>query len=1635
MEEGGENKNQEQDLINQLIPKITEYFQKNKTLKKTDLNKFISFINFTNIANDNNTLELFWKEISKNLNGKNLTQELLIKNLIEYIHNHNDELFQNDTSIISSVTDFIERPVKLIGDIDGDNELMLELYRLLATLDCTDSKNISLLTVENALNDYKFINLTKDTIIDLLKEILQEKENIESIKINYFLEIMEEMSKEFNEYNLEKIAQREINFSEKDLEKPELEDFINLESFVKILIKISDYVSICHKKSTEEIKNNDLKRNFSILINNMRLYFYEILRIYKEQKQKFEHFIHINDSKITILKQQKKDLEEQIKVKESDDNDKIMKALYDEIKAEKNKNDDLFKENQNLKQEISNNKNKIFEKDNKIQEMIKIHKENEGKINILNKEKEMQAEKYRNVFDKLNSILLNNREKEERLNEAIEKMNLSNNLLHLVSMEKADIISLFNEKYKYFSEVEKENKSLKNKIVEFEKNVQIKEEEIKELKSKNNSLVKKNEELQKEIEDSKKEVEEQTEKSFFLNSIIDEKVDKEDYDQLEHLLEEEKEKNLKFKKDLDKLNEEISQKEEEIIKSKNKINSQENLIKEKENQIINLNEQLNKNNDKYNDLQNKYKNMLSKIEEDERKLNNAIENLNLSEKYQPLIKMEKPDLIKFIIDKDTCIDKLEKENSSNQKEINNLNNLNQNLTEEISKNKTTINNLNNNITNLKNELEKINSEKNQLQINLNEKKEELIKEKEEKEKLNNNLFSEKKKNELLINDNKIMKNEIIIQKENISKANNEISSLQNKNKEKEDLINSLTKEKEKLSKNYKDLFDKYNEQLANTKQKEERTSIAIQNLNLTGEYLKLVNMTKDQLISLIVEKDKYLKMTEDLNKDLNQKIEKLNSEKNSMEEEGNKLKLNIVDLEKNNSLLKQENEHSNKDLENLKTEKNNLLSDLQKEKDQKENYIKEIESLKEEIKELNEKIKILKKDLQKSTEDNTSKNETITNLENKIISTESKLNILEKDKSELSEKYKELIDKSNTQEEKLRNLNLKEKTELDLISKLNLSDNYQLLSTKSKADLISLIIEKDNLNNKLEKEKVELNNKISGLEKNKIELEKNLADFEAKNNTLNNKIKILENELNITKKESENLSKEKNELNNLLKEEKKLGEKMKNTNDLLNKENTKIEILTKENKKLSDEILNQKDIIDKINKELIMNKKNLEEKENINNNLTKELEQLSLQYNDLLDKYNSQNLIIKNKEKAKEDALKNIEEKYNYLKVLPAEELIKIIIEKDKLNMNQQGEINNLKNENSNLEQRNKKLEEYLNKCKDLKQKYKTLLDKYNESEKNNKDLINERNEYKTKYDKLLEDIVQKNKEPKIFKNNLLALINTNQLLFKKQPKLDIKNKVYQEEKIYDYLCLRLQNKIISELKDNHFDGKTVFSETIKYIIDEKNNISNDCIVFITMEFFYLFNINLKLCFYSPIKELNLFSISNTSNYVALFFQRSENVIFETFRVLELVNFMKLIKAKQKSYKFNISLEPYIYVQPSEIKKKNFIENIYYGKASFSGSFSIPVEGIFTMNYEERFGVLCEIGLIILESPNGKPKKIVNLLFADISRFNTNKGNNGLAINVRGEIYKLIFDNMDIRNEWENKIKSWKKSNVLLTKF
>ena len=1620
-----EFKDKEQNLINKIIPKIDEYFSKNKILEKTKLKEFIEFIQFPSISTeDNNTLSLFWKEISKNSNDKDITKELLIKNLVDYIHNNNEEILSLEPSSSNSISSFLERPVKLIEDIDGEDELIFELYLLLATVDLTEGQNLPLSLLENALNEYKFINLTKESIGEILEELLKEKSG--AINRYDFLEMMEQMGKEYL-YKLEAKAQEKLPFAEEDLATPELKSFIYLLSFLAVLSKISDSIVSCHQNSIKVIKEKDtlneeyLSRNFFVLINNMKLYLFEIMKIYYQQKQKFEYFSINNNSRISILKQQKKELEEQLKEKDNDenDNDKILKTLYDELKTEKNKVDDLFKENQNLKKKNSNYENNIYDYDIKIQELNRTIKEKEEAINSLKNKNNSLLEQKNELFSKLNDLLLTKKEKKERFNESMKKLNLSNNLLNLITMQKADIIASYNEKEKNYNLLQKDNKSLKNKILELEKNAQMKEEELDEVKRKNFSLNEKNQALEKELEtkNSNEEPDNSLKKSYVLGDFIEEeKVDKEDYDFLEQQLTQEKEKNQKMKKNINQLKEDLSKKEEDLIKNENAINSQENQIK-------NLNEQINKNKDIYNELLNKYQEIKTKIEEDQIKFNKAIELLNLSEKYKRLINTEKSDLIKIILDKDNHITKLEEENASNKQEIKDLNNIKQELSEEKSKNDSKILYLNKAITNLNKEIKTSNESITLLQKNLREKEYELNKEKENKEKSENDLTNEKKKNELLTIDNKKMSNEIITQKELISKSNNEISLLQNKNKEKEEQILSLSKEKEMLNTNYKELLDKYNEQLSNTKQKEQSANIAIKNLNLSEEYSKLGNMTQVQLILLIIEKDKYLKMTEDSNKDLKEKLDKILKEKNILEEESNKLKLNIVDLDNKNNLLIQEKDNINKNIDDLKLEKDNSLSDLHKEKTEKENLIKEIDSLKEEIKDLNQKINTLKTDIDKLTQENKSKEENLLKLENDLKSKKSLIIKIEIQKTELSQKHKELTEKYNNQLQTINDYTLKEKAELDSIKKLNLSSNYQLLTSKTKSDLISLVIEKDNINEKIETEKTELNNGIN-------DLKKNLSEFEANNNILNNKIKNLENEIITMKNEIDNLIKEKEQLNNLLKKEKKSGEKMKTAHDLLNQENKKIESLTKENKKLTEEITNLNDIITKTKNELQLNKQQLEENESKNAETIKELVSLKSQYLDLLNKYKSQNTLLLNQEKAKEAALKDLEEKYKFIKDLSIEALIKLIIEKDKLYITAFEEINKLKKENSDMSKRIIQLGEY-------NQKYFSLKEKYDEAEKDNQLLIKERDEYKNKLDDIIKKKINKEKEYK-FKSNLLALINTSQIHIKKKiakketKRFNMNN--YLEEKTYDFLCLRYEKTIIDSLKDSHYDTFTVFSESINYVLDQNKKVIQECILFITMEYFYLYNTNYKCCFACPLIDLVFVSFSNNNNYLSFIFQRSENVIFETFRILELVNFMRLLKAKRKTLNFAIESESYVFNEQKG-NKKNYIENLYFGKGSFSGSFKKEVtsmKGLYN-HYEDRFGVLCDVGLIIFESPNGKPKEIINLLFADVGFIIGEKTK--LDIKVREKIHRFWFKTEWIRNEWKKKIDFWKKSNSNLTKF
>ena len=325
-----ENKIKLEKLFKRLNPKITEYFKKNETLSKEKLDEFMEFIDLS-IGRTQKDKEEFWKEMTKGSNEKNLQKGLLLRNLTNYIHCHSKEILKQEESIHKSLIKFIERPVKLIEDIDSENEMMYEFYRLLATFEYSNSQTISLFSLEAECKEYKFINLNQDSIKEIIEELLKEKST--AIKKHDYLEIMEKMDKVYR-YKLSDMSNEKIVFTDEELDKPELDNFIYLSTFINILFKLSDSVIICHEKNIQGVKNNEVinceyfKRTFNILINNMKLYFYEILHIYNEQKQKFDYFICSNNSKITILKQENKDLSDQLKSRETQKCNSLIRCAF-----------------------------------------------------------------------------------------------------------------------------------------------------------------------------------------------------------------------------------------------------------------------------------------------------------------------------------------------------------------------------------------------------------------------------------------------------------------------------------------------------------------------------------------------------------------------------------------------------------------------------------------------------------------------------------------------------------------------------------------------------------------------------------------------------------------------------------------------------------------------------------------------------------------------------------------------------------------------------------------------------------------------------------------------------------------------------------------------------------------------------------------------------------------------------------------------------------------------------------------------------------------------------------------------------------------------------------------------------------
>ena len=144
-----------------------------------------------------------------------------------------------------------------------------------------------------------------------------------------------------------------------------------------------------------------------------------------------------------------------------------------------------------------------------------------------------------------------------------------------------------------------------------------------------------------------------------------------------------------------------------------------------------------------------------------------------------------------------------------------------------------------------------------------------------------------------------LQNDIRQKDDNLLIVNNKNSLLENNKNEMDIKYHLLEKEKENLNKNYTDLLNQFNEKIFKEKtelEKENEFKENFKSLNISEEQKNLINMKQEELISYIIERDKYSKTLEESNKKLKEEIENSHNIKLKLEEEKNTLKVTNTTL-------------------------------------------------------------------------------------------------------------------------------------------------------------------------------------------------------------------------------------------------------------------------------------------------------------------------------------------------------------------------------------------------------------------------------------------------------------------------------------------------------------------------------------------------------------------------------------------------------------------------------------------------------------------------------------------------------------------------------------------------------------------
>ena len=510
-----------------------------------------------------------------------------------------------------------------------------------------------------------------------------------------------------------------------------------------------------------------------------------------------------------------------------------------------------------------------------------------------------------------------------------------------------------------------------------------------------------------------------------------------------------------------------------------------------------------------------------------------------------------------------------------------------------------------------------------------------------------------------------------------------------------------------------------------------------------------------------------------------------------------------------------------------------------------------------------------------------------------------------------------------------------------------------------------------------------------------------------------------------------------NDLNDELKRQKdledfKVKEALQGVNlEIMNEKNkyqkfeNDIKKIKKENQKASEDLILSENKIKNLEKQI-------EEKDNKINSIKKENEVMAEKYRDVLTTLNRQLFSVREKEKQANEMLKtlNLNERQKLLVNKDPQELMTYIVEKDNYCLTIENKNKDLLEKLSKIEESKENLE---NDLYEMKSKILSLDSKNCNLQKENEELQKIIDESKEQKSFFLSNILENNEENennnantnKNYKNITFIKINTSQLNYKGIPPKKIK-KDKTNDRNYDFLCLKIDERIVQNLDDQYYNGTSnlIFSELINYL-DEDKEIT-ECILFITNDYLYLFNnISYQQGFSIPIDNLRNVFISTLNNYVSMTFETGEIINFELFRILELMNFLKSLNALHKTkQQIDINMNDYNN-QFVRNNPKNFTVSPYQGRAIFSGHLKKRVEGILKSGFEKRFVVLTEIGLIIMDQPNGKPLEIINLLFAKFIKYNGGDGEFCFCINIGKNKHTFSCEREFLRNKWLSEFDKW----------